>query len=157
MRVSAAGRKKARPREAEVAIARIAAGQQGMITTAQLLSAGFGYGAISQRAATGWLVRRHSGVYQLGVFGGPFGTEMAALLACGDGAVLGHRSATVVCGYGEPLDGAPVDVITRRRSRPGIRAHHVTLRDDEVMVRHGLRITTPVADAPRPRLLDARR
>jgi Transcriptional regulator, AbiEi antitoxin len=129
--------------QAERAVARIAAGQHGIVTTAQMLAAGFGYGAISRRAATGWLVRRHQAVYQVGVFGGPFGTETAALLACGDEAVLSDRSAMAVWGPCVRDEALPVDVITSRRGRAGIRVHDRKLAPGDITVRHGMRITTP--------------
>src|SRR5688572_26704097 len=65
--------------EAEAAVARIAAVQQGIVSSRQLVAAGFGANAIARRVAGGWLVRRHPGVYQVGVHGGPFSDEMVAL------------------------------------------------------------------------------
>jgi very-short-patch-repair endonuclease len=113
------------------------------VMTAQMLAAGFGYGAISRRAAAGWLVRRHQAVYQVGVFGGPFGTELAALLACGGDAVLSDRSAMAVWGPCVRDETLPVDVITSRRGRAGIRVHDRKLAPGDITVRHGMRITTP--------------
>src|SRR4051812_6832065 len=78
---------------AELAAAEIAARQQGMVTTAQLVGAGLDDRTIRRRVAGGWLTRLHFGVYQLGVFSGPFGAEAAALLACGLGAVISHWTA----------------------------------------------------------------
>ena len=130
--------------QAERAVARLATRQHGMVTTPQMLAAGLGYGAISRRAAAGWLVRRHRGVYQVGVFGGPFGHEMAALLACGDDAVLSDRSAMAVWGPCTRDEALPVDVITKRRGREGVRVHARALAAGDVTLRHGMRITTPV-------------
>ena len=127
-------------------VASIAASQQGLVTTEQLANAGFGRSQITRRVRGGWLIRRHVGVYQLGLFAGPFGDEMAALLACGPRAVL------------ESLDGG-VGVRARRRAvgpihvtvaealagrRPGIRPHRTTtLPTCDVVEKHGLRVTTP--------------
>ncbi|HEX2392420.1 MAG TPA: DUF559 domain-containing protein [Solirubrobacterales bacterium] len=51
---------------------------------------------------------------------------MAAVLACGDGAVLSHGSAAALWGLLRPIDG-PTDVSvpthSGRRRRPGIRVH----------------------------------
>ena len=70
-------------------VARIAARQHGMVTWAQLRGAA-SRGARSRRTwRTGGSCAAR-GVYQLGVFAGPFGDEMAALLACGPHAVLSH-------------------------------------------------------------------
>lgn len=130
----------------EAAAARIARAQHGVITAAQLRSAGFGRSAIARRVRGEWLVRMHEGVYRVGVVAGPFAAEMAALLACGPLSVIGHRSAVVVLGlrwrYGGPVELVmPHDV---RLGRAGVRCRRVmALAADEVMVRHGLRVTTP--------------
>jgi len=59
---------------------------------------------------------------------------MAAVLACGQGAVLSHRAAAALWDL-RPIPSGPIDVtvIARsRRSRKGIRVHNVgTLHDDD--------------------------
>lgn len=86
---------------------------------------------------------------------------MAAVLACGDGAVLSHGSAAVHWGLLRPLDG-PVDVSVPlrggRRRRRGIRLHRCASLEPEresgkrLVTRHaGIPITTPsrtIADLP---------
>jgi very-short-patch-repair endonuclease len=72
---------------------------------------------------------------------------MAAVLACGDGAVLSHMSAAALWGLLRPVDG-PVDVSTSARSgrarRVGIRLHRsTTLRTGCVTKRLGIPVTTP--------------
>lgn len=109
----------------EAALARIAATQQGMVSLEQLTGAGFGPNAISRRVAGGWLMRRHAGVYQLGVYGGPYGDEMAALLASGPDAVLGGWASIAVFELADRR-GRPVDVLVPRdvdRNPPGVRRH----------------------------------
>ena len=131
---------------AEAIVARIAAAQHGVVTTRQLREAGFGRHAIARRVAGGWLVRVHEGVYQVGVFGGRFAREMAALLACGSSSVIGRRSAVVVLGV-PWLHGTFVEVVLPhevKTGRAGIRCVRVApVRADEVTMRHGLRVTTP--------------
>jgi very-short-patch-repair endonuclease len=143
-----AHREQALPREiaAEREVARIAASQQGLVTTDQLSEAGFGRSQITRRVRGEWLVRRHVGVYQLGVFAGRFGDELAALLACGPRAVLSHWSAASVCELcARPLGVVDICVpgaIAGRR--PGIRPHRANrLPASDVVVRYGLRITSP--------------
>jgi very-short-patch-repair endonuclease len=130
----------------EAAAARIARAQHGVITTAQLESAGFGRSAIARRVRGEWLVRIHEGVYRIGVLAGPFAGEMAALLACGPLSVIGHRSAVIVMGLRWRYCG-PVEVVLPHEvqlGRAGVRCRRVTaLAADEVAVRHGLRVTTP--------------
>ena len=131
---------------ADRAAVRIAASQHGMITSAQLERAGFGPNALARRVDGGWLVRVHVGVYRLGLFGGPFADEMAALLACGDRAVISHWSATGVFAL-RPRPIAPVDISVvggLSGKRPGIRPHRASsLPPGDVVLRHGLRVTTP--------------
>jgi very-short-patch-repair endonuclease len=130
----------------EAAVARIAAAQHGVVTARQLHNAGFGRNAIARRLEGEWLVRVHEGVYQVGVFGSHFAGEMAALLACGPWSAIGRRSAVAVHGLPGSCGGM-VDVTIPhevKAGRPGIRYHRVALLPEEdVTVRHGLRVTTP--------------
>jgi very-short-patch-repair endonuclease len=131
---------------AERESARIAARQHGMIASAQLESAGFSRTQLTRRVDGGWLARRHVGVYLIGVFGGPFAAEAAALLACGPGAVLSHWAAAYVHGLVERRR-RDVDVSIEGRlpgRRDGIRPHRaIAIPSCDVVVRHGLRVTTP--------------
>jgi len=74
----------------------------------------------------------------------PRAERLAAVLACGEGAVLSHRSAAVE--WGMLLEDA-VDVIDvtvpHRRVRPGIRTHRAELRPDDLRVRYGVPLTAP--------------
>jgi predicted transcriptional regulator of viral defense system len=79
-------------------IGRIAARQHGVVTQAQLLASGLSPSGISRRVAAGRLTRIHRGVYAVGHPGlSQHGRWVAAVLACGEGAVLSHRSAAA-CG-----------------------------------------------------------
>ncbi len=118
-------------------IARIAAAQHGIVTAKQLATIGLGRAAISERSASGRLHRVHRGVYAVGH--PPISREaywMAAVLACGEGAVLSHMSAAALWGLLKPEDG-PVDVSipsqSGRRRREGIRIHRCAslINDDE--------------------------
>jgi hypothetical protein len=72
---------------------------------------------------------------------------MAAVLICGEGALLSHGSAAALWGFG-PEGSGPVDVSIRRRcdiSRPGIRARsRPRLSERDVTERHGIPVSTPV-------------
>lgn len=128
----------------DLVAARLAEGQQGMITTAQLLDAGLSRQAIGARVAGGWLMRRHAGVYQLGVYPGPFGAEAAALLACGERAVISHTTAAGL--WRLIVRGGQVHVTVpgaKGRTRAGITVHRAMLEDDEIITRHGIRVTSP--------------
>ena len=108
-------------------IAEIAARQWGLITRTQLLDLGVGAQGIVERVRTGRLHRVHRGVYSVGH--AVLRREaywLAAVLACGPGAVLSHRSAAAL--WEIAADSATaVDVTVPsqngRRRRRGIRIH----------------------------------
>jgi very-short-patch-repair endonuclease len=119
--------------------------QHGVVTRAQLTALGFGKGAIDHRVATGRLHPVHRGVYAYGL---PrlnwHGRALAAVLACGPGAVLSHRSAAALWDLVSGV-GARVDVTTpgRRRGRNGVRLHRAgTLDADDRVVREGVPATS---------------
>jgi len=128
----------------ERGLAELASAQHGVVSRAQLLSLGWGSGAIHHRVAAGRLVRRQHGVYSIG--GAPRTREsqwMEALLACGGRAVLSHRTAGHLW---DLLPRAPDRVeITAPGAcrRPGIIAHRSRPADDELAVRFGFPVTTP--------------
>jgi very-short-patch-repair endonuclease len=122
-----------------------AATQDGAISVAQLAAAGMRRGAIDHRVATGWLRRIHRGVFLVGPVAGPRAFEHAALLACGEHAVISHRAAAAVW---ELLRGCTrvVEVTLtagHRRPQEGIVVHHAPLRRDEIADAGGLRVTSP--------------
>ena len=110
---------------ADRAVLRLAGRQHGMVSLAQLLAAGLTRDGVRHRVARGWLTRLHRGVYLVGPLRTPHSEAMAAVLACGAGALLSHASAAAIWGFTPPRAGA-IDVsVTRRNpgSRPGIRLH----------------------------------
>jgi very-short-patch-repair endonuclease len=77
----------------------------------------------------------------------PHGRWMAALLACGPGAVLSHGSAAALWGFGEESQGLVEMSLPpgMRCRRPGIRAHRrTTTRPDEVTEHEGVPVTAPI-------------
>jgi Transcriptional regulator, AbiEi antitoxin/Protein of unknown function (DUF559) len=112
---------------------RLASRQAGAVKRAQLLDAGVGPNAIKRRARTGQLHRRHRGVYIVGHTAlAPRAEEFAALLACGDRALISHRSAAYLWSLIKPRP-AGIDVTLvgrRRRPKDGIRLHFVAELDD---------------------------
>jgi hypothetical protein len=79
--------------QADRAISHIAAGQRALITRAQLKQLGIGRRAIDHAIARGRLHTMHRGIYSMVPFPAlpPLATELAAILACGDTALLSHR------------------------------------------------------------------
>src|SRR3954447_23238087 len=103
------GTKGANP-PADVLAARVAAKQHGVTSVAQLLAAGLSRRAVQVRIQAGRLHRIHRGVYAVGHTSLTHqGRWMAAVLACGEGAVLSHRSAAMLWGLLNPKKAA-VDV-----------------------------------------------
>lgn len=122
----------------------MAARQRGRIARRQLLGAGLTSDQVKGWLATGRLHREHPGVYALGhAAPTPFGREQAAVLACGEGAVLSHASAAFVWGMAREPTGSVQ--LTRcgphRRGPKGIHIHHS--KSFEVRRREGLPITSP--------------
>jgi hypothetical protein len=113
------------PPSVDARLAAIAARQHGLVTSAQFAGAGLGYAAVSNRVATGRLHRYHRGVYGLGHR--PVSREaawMAAVLACGAGAVLSHLSAAVLWSiWRRRVTGIDVLAPRGRRGAPGVRVH----------------------------------
>jgi hypothetical protein len=135
---------KAQAREIELGIGALAERQYGVVTRAQLLHLGLGLKAIEHRVSVRRLHPLYRAVYAVGQRRLPREARwMAAVLALGEGAVLGHRPAgahweiarwTGVCEVTVPRGGV--------RSRQGLRVHHVRLPGDEITIHRGIPITT---------------
>jgi very-short-patch-repair endonuclease len=116
------------------------------------LALGLTESAVRKRVAAGRLYRVHYGTYSVGQ---PVRTRegefMAAVLACGPGAILSHRSAGELWGILEPEDAedGPIRVFApnrRGRAPAGIAAHRDgSLASGDRTVLHGI----PCATVPR--------
>lgn len=85
--------------EADALIARVAATQHGVISLGQLRIAGLSSSAIDRRVTAQRLHRIHRRVYAVGHRRlSDRGRWMAAVLACGEGAVLSHLNAAELWG-----------------------------------------------------------
>lgn len=133
---------------------RLANGQHGVVSRAQLLALGMSARSIEHRLRNGRLHLLRRGVYAVGrPTVGKRGYWMAAVLACGREALLSHRSAAALWGIRRARTTAvrreDVHVVVPRESpklRPGISAHrrhnHAAPGRREV---DGIPITHPVA------------
>src|SRR4051794_36603112 len=129
-------------------ISRIAARQHGVITLGQLVEAGLSPSGISRRVAAGRLHRVYRGVYAVGHAGlSDEGRWMAAVLACGEGAVLSHRSAAELWGLLQATTGAihvTVPGAGGRAKRRGLIIHRPpSLASSAVAHRQRIAVTTP--------------
>ncbi len=153
-------------RPIELAIAEIAGRQRGTISRAQLLAIDVTRRGIERRLADGRLHRLFLGVFLVGHAVPPLlARETAALIACGSGCFLSHRTAGAIWaldappGTAAPLRGRPaaalpatprnplVDVTSTRsgpRGQRGLRVHRVQRLDAaDSRMRHGLPLTAP--------------
>ena len=121
--------------------------QWGVVTRAQLVELGFGTRGISDWVRAGRLFRLHRGIYAVGHDRLRLeGRWLAAVLACGPGAVLSHRGAARLWELGR-YDSALIDVTVPsqngRRSMRGVRVHRSRrLAAAEVTTRGGIPVTT---------------
>jgi Transcriptional regulator, AbiEi antitoxin len=133
--------------QADEIIAELAARQQRVVARCQLLAAGLSPEQIRTRLENHRLFELHRGVYAVGTPDpGPLGRLMAAVLACGEDAVLSHRSAAVHHGLLRHK-GGPIDVTVPRRrgasKRTGIRLHtSPSLLPSDTTRRHNIPCTT---------------
>jgi len=120
----------------------LAARRHGVVTTADLVAAGVGRGAIARRVGDGRQRPLHRGVFLVGPLKDAWTDAMAAVLACGPGAAVSHHDAAAIWGV-RPAWHGPIDVTTTRQLRPrnGIRLHRT--RRLEFTRRHGVPVTTP--------------
>ena len=127
------------------AIAALAGGQHGVVALRQLQALGISPRAVRDRVAAGRLHRIHRGVYAVGHSVLSLrAIWMAAVLACGPGAVLSHRSAAALRGLRQD-NRAWIDVTTPRHGRHlnGIIRHRsTTLTDADVTVVDGIPCTS---------------
>ena len=131
----------------DLAMARVAADQRGLVHRDQLHEMGLGRGAIAHRLARGRLHRFYPRVYLVGHPVPPLlARETGALLACGPGAILSHATALARWGIVEPpLAMLDVTVVGhRRRSFDDVRVHWVrALPRADVRRRDRMPVTSP--------------
>jgi very-short-patch-repair endonuclease len=128
-------------------LAALAGRQYGVVTRAQLLGLGIGETGIRERLRTGRLHRLHRGVYAVGhTVMRSEAYWLAAVLACGAGAVLSHASAAAHWNLRQSA-AALIDVtVPTKNGRPkraGLRVHRSgRMAPEEVIVHEGIPTTT---------------
>lgn len=126
-------------------IARIAAGQDAVITYEQLRALGMGRGAIASRRRRGLLYPVHVGVYRWGLMQSPRTRVRAAVLACAGDALATHHAPLALYGLRVLPDG-PVDVTTvgRHVAPRGVRPHTTAALDPaDRRILGGIPVTSP--------------
>ncbi|MBX5442242.1 MAG: type IV toxin-antitoxin system AbiEi family antitoxin domain-containing protein [Solirubrobacteraceae bacterium] len=145
------------------AIAQLARAQHGVVARRQLRALGLGDATISRAIDRGVLVPLHRGVYALGHDAlRPEARRLAAVLACGPGAVLSHGSAAAAWGLiGEA--GPRFEITTQTaggRALPRMRVHRGGVDPADRTELDGVPVTTvartllDVAATRPPRVLD---
>ncbi|MDA0168158.1 type IV toxin-antitoxin system AbiEi family antitoxin domain-containing protein [Solirubrobacter taibaiensis] len=122
-------------------VAEMAARQWGVVNLAELRACGL-TSAIEMRVEAGRLFRVHRGVYAVGIprlsLNGRF---LAAVMACGEGAVLSHYSAAVLWGLRTWIEHLPDVTGPDLRTRAGINVHRSS--NIESTVHLGIPVVTP--------------
>src|SRR4051812_48524886 len=136
---------RAQSRTPEQEMARLAAGAHGVVTRAQLLRAGLTRAEVAWRLRKGALIQVHPGVYRVGHRAPSVeATYLAAVWACGDGALLSGRAAAHLLGLIKGPPPAP-EVLTRTERRvPGVRTRRCrSLSPIDAMTWRGIPVTSP--------------
>jgi very-short-patch-repair endonuclease len=128
------GRDRGSKEEREAELGRLATAQHGVVGRRQLANLGFGPGTTKAWLRAGRLYRLHREAYAIGHAEVNLrGRWLAAVLACGDGALLSHGSAAAFWGIAKAR-GSAIDVTapSGRQYRPGrlgVRLHRGRLHD----------------------------
>jgi hypothetical protein len=124
-------------------IGRIASRQHGVVTRVQLLAAGVSDKEIRRRLKRKSLLRVHPGVYRVGHKAPSIEARyIAAVLACGDGAVLSGQAAGYLWGLVKGTAPPPEVTAPTNRRVKGVRTRRARRGGTEATTRHGIPITT---------------
>jgi very-short-patch-repair endonuclease len=126
---------------ADRGIAELATRQHGVVSIAQMHELGWSTSGVGDRLAAGKLHRLYRGVYAVGHMElSRRGRWLAAVFACGPGALVSHRSAAHLWGL-RTWSQRETEVTSpaRNRRRRGIRLYRAThLADDDRAVVDGI-------------------
>jgi hypothetical protein len=125
------------------AIAQLANQRKGLVTREELLSAGLSRWQIDRRLTNGALIPDYEGIYRVGHCAPNLETSyLAAVLACGEGALLSGRAAAYL--YGLIRGEAPSpEVTTPTQRRPkGVVVRRASVHRRDATVYRGVPITT---------------
>jgi very-short-patch-repair endonuclease len=131
----------------DLCVARRAASSWGVLSARELAECGLSHDAIMRRARRGALNRIHRGVYAVGHSRPPpEGMLLAAVKACGPGAVASHASAAWLWGLVERAGAKPEVTVPgpSALAHAGIDGHRTAIleQDDRALLR-GVPVTAP--------------
>ena len=128
----------------ERVIARIATAEHGLITRVQALSAGVSDREIKTRLRSGALIRAYRGVYRVGHRAPTVEARyLAAVLTCGEKALLSGRAAGYLWGLLKGTPPAPEVIAPSQRRVPRLKtqwSRHLDARDGSAW--RGIPVTT---------------
>jgi very-short-patch-repair endonuclease len=132
-----------KPGTVDEIIGRIASRQHGVVTRAQLLDAGVTDKEIKRRLERKALLRVHRGVYRVGHKAPSIEARYhAAVLACGEGAVLSGQAAGYLWGLIKGTAPPPEVTAPTNRRIKCIRTRRARRQETEATTHHGIPITT---------------
>ena len=127
----------------EQVLGRIASAQHGVVTRAQLLDAGVSADVIKKRVRKGLLLAVHGGVYRVGHEApSVLPRYLAAVLACGEDAVLSGRAAGHLLGLLKGSAPGPEVTAPTDHRVPGIRTRRSQLDPREATIVRRIPVTT---------------
>jgi very-short-patch-repair endonuclease len=130
-------------RTVENILGRIARKQHGVVKRKQLLAAGVSKEELRRRIEKGTLLVVHRGVYRVGHKAPSVQARyLAAVLACGDGAVLSGKAAGYLWGLVKGTAPPPEVTTPKDRKVNGVRTRRARRAGTEATTRHGIPITT---------------
>ena len=130
-------------RTAEQELARLARASHGVVSREQLLAAGLTARQVDRRLEKGALLREYPGVYRVGHRAPSAEARyLAAVWACGRGAVLSGLAAGHLLGIIPTPPSLPEVTAPTKRRVPGITTHR-SRTGIEAMIWRGIPVTTP--------------
>jgi very-short-patch-repair endonuclease len=132
------------PQRATAVIRRLAEKQHGVVAARQLIALGLAEGLIKSRVKDGQLIVLYRGVFAVGHRRiGLYGEWLAAVLACGPGAVLSHGTAAQLWGIRGSRRPIEVTRVSGHRRPHGVRLHQTRLlAPDHITREAGIPVTT---------------
>ena len=129
---------------ATLAIRELAERRHGVVAWRQLIAFGIDEGLLRKRIARGRLLPLHRGVFALGHRCiGMRGEWLAAVLACGPGAVLSYASACHLWGIRRSRGLVEVSRVSGHRRPHGVRLHQPkSLPPEDVTEHHGIPVSS---------------
>jgi predicted transcriptional regulator of viral defense system/very-short-patch-repair endonuclease len=133
-----------RGRTVDREMARLATRAHGVVTRSELVRGGLTPEQIRQRTIRGALIVVHRGVYRVGHRAPSVEAHyLAAVLACGEGALLSGRAAAHLWGLLKgPAPAPEVTAPTERRVK-GVETHRARRAKRETTTWRGIPVTTP--------------